>query len=98
MKKRTLALILSSLMALTTLTGCGSNGDGKDTDSGAVENKVLKVAAFQGGYGKAYWEKVKEGFEKQHEGVTVELTVESNIEEVLRPQISKQGMFRILYT
>lgn len=31
-EKRTLALILSSLMALTTLTGCGSNGDGKDTD------------------------------------------------------------------
>ena len=97
MKKRTLALILSSLMALTTLTGCGSNGDGEDTNSGAAENKVLKVAAFQGGYGKAYWEKLKEGFEKQHEGVTVELTVESNIEEVIRPQIQAGNVPDFIY-
>lgn len=97
MKKRTLALILSSLMAVTTLTGCGSNGDGGDTNSGAAENKVLKVAAFQGGYGKAYWEKLKEGFEKQHEGVTVELTVESNIEEVIRPQIQAGNVPDFIY-
>lgn len=97
MKKRTLALILSSLMALTTLTGCGSNGDGGDTNSEAAENKVLKVAAFQGGYGKAYWEKLKEGFEKQHEGVTVELTVESNIEEVIRPQIQAGNVPDFIY-
>lgn len=96
MKKRTLALILSSVMVLTTLAGC-SNGGSKETNGGAEENKVLKVAAFQGGYGKAYWEKLKEGFEKQHEGVTVELTVESNIEEVIRPQIQADNVPDFIY-
>ena len=100
MKKRTLALILSSIMVMTALVGCGSK-DGGTTDGGTTdtvkENKTLKIAAFEGGYGKVYWEKLKESFEKQHEGVTVELTTASNIEEVIRPQIQAGDVPDIIY-
>ena len=95
MKKRRLALILSSIMVMTTLAGCGSKDAG--SDNSGKENKILKVAAFEGGYGKAYWEKLKESFEKQHEGVTVELTVASNIEEVIRPQIQAGNVPDFIY-
>ena len=52
MKKRTLALLLSSLMVMTSLTGCGGKGD--STGASAGETKTLKIAAFEGGYGKVY--------------------------------------------
>ena len=72
MKKRIIATMLASLMMVSGLIGCGSNSEAsKDT----AEGKVLKIAAFEGGYGKVYWDKLKENFEKSHEGVTVELTV-----------------------
>lgn len=95
MKKRTLALLLSSLMVMTSLTGCGGKGD--STGASAGETKTLKIAAFEGGYGKVYWEKLKENFEKSHEGVTVELTVASNIEEVIRPQIQAGNVPDFIY-
>lgn len=95
MKKRSLALILSSIMVMTTLVGCGTK---EDVPTNAVQgNKTLKIAAFEGGYGKVYWEKLKENFEKQHEGVTVELTVASNIEEVIRPQIQAGNVPDFIY-
>lgn len=98
MKKRTLALILSSLMVLTSFVGCGSKEEaGAGSNSEGEGNKVLKVAAFEGGYGKVYWEKLKENFEKQHEGVTVELTVASNLEEVIRPQIQAGNVPDFIY-
>ena len=95
MKKRTLALVLSSIMAMTTLAGCGAKEEGS-TDV-AKETKTLKIAAFEGGYGKVYWEKLKENFEKQNEGVTVELTIASNIEEVIRPQIQAGNVPDLIY-
>lgn len=86
MKKRVLSFLLTSIMLLPMLTGCGSTTSAPE-QAKTEETKTLKIAAFEGGYGKVYWEKLKENFEKTHEGVTVELTVASNLEEVIRPQI-----------
>ena len=94
MKKRIIATMLASLMMVSGLIGCGSNSEAsKDT----AEGKVLKIAAFEGGYGKVYWDKLKENFEKSHEGVTVELTVASNLEEVIRPQIQSGNIPDLVY-
>lgn len=41
-----------------------------------VEEQVLKVAAFEGGYGAEMWSEVTAAFEASHPGVTVELTVD----------------------
>ena len=78
MKKRRLICLLSALIMGTSLVACG--GAAGDKAEGSGENKVLKIAAFEGGYGKEYWETLKEKFEAANEGVTVELKVKSNLE------------------
>ena len=52
-----------------------------------AHGKVLKVAGLDGGWGRAHWEALAERFEEMNPGVTVELTLERNIADVLRPQI-----------
>lgn len=95
MKKRRLICLLSALIMGTSLVACG--GAAGDKTEGSGENKVLKIAAFEGGYGKEYWETLKEKFEAANEGVTVELTVKSNLEEVIRPQIQSGNVPDLVY-
>lgn len=54
-------------------------------NSGEVEEQVLKVAAFEGGYGAEMWSEVAAAFENSHPGVTVELTVDKKLEDVISP-------------
>lgn len=49
--------------------------------------KVLKLSGLDGGYGKAGWESVAKAFEEET-GVKVELTLEKNISETLRPVLT----------
>lgn len=94
MKKRIISIMLASLMIASGLVGCGGNAEvSNKTD----EKNVLKIAAFEGGYGKVYWEKLKENFEKSHEGVKVELATASNLEEVIRPQIQSGNIPDLVY-
>lgn len=48
---------------------------------------TLKVAAFEGGYGADMWTEVCAAFEASHPGVTVELTVDKKIEDVITPDM-----------
>ena len=50
-----------------------------------VEEQTLKVAAFEGGYGADMWSEVVAAFEASHSGVTVELTVDKKLEDVISP-------------
>ncbi|SHI72022.1 carbohydrate ABC transporter substrate-binding protein, CUT1 family (TC 3.A.1.1.-) [Clostridium cavendishii DSM 21758] len=94
MRKGKLAFILSAVMITSMFAGC--SGDTKK-DEAKDKGKTLKIAAFEGGYGKVYWEKLKENFEKTHKGVTVELTVSSNLEEKIRPQIQSGNIPDFVY-
>ena len=71
------ALVLS--LAAGMLTGCGG---GKSDDT-----NTLKISGLNGGYGTKGWEAVVKAFEKK-EGVKVELNLEKNIAETLRPVIT----------
>lgn len=53
----------------------------------AAEEQVLKVAAFEGGYGADMWSEVAAAFEASHPGVTVELTVDKKLEDVISPSM-----------
>ena len=53
----------------------------------AVEEQVLKVAAFEGGYGADMWSEVVAAFEASHPGVTVELTIDKKLEDVISPSM-----------
>lgn len=81
--KKLVALGLCSMMAVSVLAGC-SSGSGK---SGS-DDKVLKISGLNGGYGTKGWEEVVKAFEKANDGVKVELTLEENIADTLRPVIT----------
>lgn len=64
----------------------------KEEPKPQVVNQTLKFAAIETAYGKAIWEEVAASFEQKIEGVTVELTVEKNIEDIIGPGM-KSGDF-----
>lgn len=53
---------------------------------------TLKVAAVETAYGADMWNEVCAAFEASHEGVTIELTVDKNLEDVITPEM-KSGVY-----
>lgn len=60
-------------------------------------NKILNLAVFEGGQGKDYWLAVKQRFESDYPGVTVNLTSSPKIMEILKPQIAVGNPPDIIY-
>lgn len=87
--KKILAAVLVSILAIA-LVACGGKDEDKEGTGGSdkTEKTVLKVAALQSGYGDKLWPAIKEAYEKANEDVTIELTFEKNIEEVIRPKMT----------
>ncbi len=52
-----------------------------------VEEQTLKVAAIETAYGADMWNQIKAAFEELHPGVTVELTVDKQLEDVISPSM-----------
>lgn len=77
--------------AETTASAAGSEAGTTAAETTAAETtapvkeQVLKVAAFEGGYGADMWTDVVKAFEASHPGVKVELTVDKKIEDVITP-------------
>lgn len=105
--KKILAIVMMSLM-MVSVAACGEKEEAPapetpgaetpaDNSGDKVEEKTLKIAGLDGGYETEHWKKLAEKFEGSHEGVTVELTFEKNIEEVLRPQIQAQDVPDLIY-
>lgn len=85
-KKMVTKLVACGLIATMTASlavGCGSKKE--DSKKNSDDSKVLKVAAFEGGYGKELWTDVAKAFEETHDGVKVELTVDKKIEDKITP-------------
>ena len=80
-KKKVLSALLVTAMTASLLAGCGS------PSNGSVQEQVLKVAAFEGGYGAEMWSEVVAAFEASHPGVTVELTIDKKLEDVISPSM-----------
>lgn len=100
--KRLLSMILVLTMVLTMLAGCSSKKEDttesaptdtieavedKEDTTEEVKEQVLKVAAFEGGYGASMWTEVVSAFEASHPGVKVELTIDKKIEDVISPSM-----------
>lgn len=65
-----------------------NEADNTDDAAGAGgEEQVLRVAAFEGGYGSDMWHEIAAAFEASHPGVKVELTVDKKIEDVISPSM-----------
>lgn len=98
--KRFLALVMV-ICLMFSLAACSSNTDAPADDNskegGEVEERVLKIAGLDGGYGTEHWEELAAKFEEDNPGVKVELTLEKNIAEILRPQIQAQDYPDLIY-
>lgn len=101
MKFKHILLSFALLLLTVALVACGSDDKEDETpkDSGdATENndseekdsdepQTLHVAALESAYGDEAWKKIASDFEAKFDNVTVELTIEKNLEEVIRPQM-----------
>ena len=96
--KSSILLMLAVLMLVSCVVGCAKQDAStadvpKDeivAEAPAVENDetiVLEIAAFEGGNGIEYLQKICEAFEESHPNVTIELTSNPKIEEIIRPQM-----------
>ncbi len=83
--------ILLSLTMMASLAACssstGSSATAAATEGASEEQTVIKFAGLDGGYGTAGWEAVAAAFEKET-GIKVELQMEKNIAETLRPVLT----------
>lgn len=68
-------------------TGSSVAENSSDSGNGSEVNQVLKVAAFEGGYGAGMWSEIVAAFEASHPGVQVELTVDKKIEDIISPSM-----------
>lgn len=104
MKKKLFSALSASVMMSLLLVGCSGSNDAtttkpegetpaptptqEETPTTDALQEVLKVAVFEGGYGKAFWEEVAKRFEADYPNVTVELTASPKIGDVIRPQLA----------
>lgn len=94
MKKTLIALLITLLV----ITGCGKKTENDDPTANEdnKDKETLVIYGLKSGYGTKGWEKVIEGFEKSHD-VEVELVMEKNIEEILRPKIQADEIPDLIY-
>lgn len=91
-RKKGVSLLLTGSMTICLLAGC-SNSDSENASSQkealtkeeSTLEQVLRVAVFEGGYGTDMWTDVVAAFETSHPGITVELTIDKKIEDVISP-------------
>jgi len=109
MKEKKLLKILSAVLVLTfILSGCGTAGTGETNSTpsestsavpseSTVEPQNLKVAAFVGGYGDQMWKDVVKAFEDANPNVTVELTLEKELEDAIGPAMKAGDYPDVVY-
>lgn len=91
--KRLMASTLVLALSLS-LAACGNSNKatGNTTSKGSTDKKTaetmdLDVAIFEGGYGSEYWKEVAKEFEAENKGVTVKITANPKIGDIIRPNI-----------
>lgn len=67
-------------------------GDSGEAQEPSGDGQVLKVAAVETAYGQDMWKEVVAAFEASHEGVTVELTIDKKLEDIITPDM-KSGVY-----
>ena len=70
----------------TSQSAAQTTGTATQAETEKFSNKTLDFYAFQGGYGREYWDAIIPQFEQKY-GVKVNLTISPKIGEVLRPKM-----------
>lgn len=95
MKMKRFLALSTTLCLVVSLAACSTKT--APSSSNSKEEKVLKIAGLNGGYGADHWKELASKFEAANPGVKVELTLKKNIADVLRPQIQAKNVPDIIY-
>lgn len=90
-KKKLISLFLAASMVFG-LTACGSTEGKKDAEKESGDDKTLNVAVVETAYGQEMWKDVCASFEEANPGVTVNLTIDKKLEDIITPQM-KSGEY-----
>jgi N-acetylglucosamine transport system substrate-binding protein len=74
------------LVSVLLLAGAGLVCAGGGRQQSAPSSRTLKIFAFEGGYGRVYWDDMAASFQAANPGVTVELTADPEIHAILTTQ------------
>ncbi|MET7375912.1 carbohydrate ABC transporter substrate-binding protein [Micromonospora arida] len=86
MLRKPIVLAVAAATALGLLTGCSGGDDNTDG------KKTLKIAAFEGGYGRDMYLQVVEAYKTKHPDVDVQLQLSKTLEDEISPNM-KAGKF-----
>ncbi|MGX4668649.1 carbohydrate ABC transporter substrate-binding protein [Cerasibacillus sp. JNUCC 74] len=88
MKRIKWLLSLSLILVIFSLAACSDGGkEEKSSDSDGEGKTTLQVAALESAYGADIWKDIAKSYEKVNPDVKVELMIEKNLEEVVRPNM-----------
>jgi len=98
--KRKLFVSLALLLALMLVfAACGNGSEEPPAEDPTpapetpapedpAEDRVLSIAIFEGGYGREFWDDIVARFEAANPGVTVDMTIDPEIEMLMAPRIA----------
>lgn len=95
--KKVTALALVAAMAVGLVAGCGGKKDDSKDDKKADSSKTLKLAAFEGGNGAEIWKQIAAAFEKENDGVKVELELSSELDKDLTKAFKNGDVPDVVY-
>jgi len=88
-----------SLITAMALAGCGGGKTQENAAAAAGENgeRVLKVAAFNGGNGEQIWKDIAAAYEAENSGVKVDLKISSELDQDLIKDIKNGNVPDVVY-
>ncbi|NAZ08730.1 MULTISPECIES: carbohydrate ABC transporter substrate-binding protein [Virgibacillus] len=90
MKNKKSIILISFLFVGLILAACsgGEDVNSKESEeSGGGKETTLHVAALESAYGTEMWDQIAESYEAANKNINIELTIEKNLEEVIRPNM-----------
>jgi len=66
----------------------GNDTPATDEPPADGEDRVLSIAVFEGGFGRDFWDDMVARFEAANPGVTVDMTINPDIETIMAPRIA----------
>lgn len=88
MKKKYVACFLATCLVSTVLASCNNN---------TANEKELKIVYYSAGYGEKWINDLVSIFEKNHEGVKVNLEASYNAESIIRQNLNSSRNSDDLY-
>ena len=88
MKKKVMLSMFIALSFLFVAGGVVAVNESQEPDPiDKMENRVLEIAVFEGGYGADYWQQVARAFEKDYPGTQIHITSNPQISSIIKARM-----------